>query len=328
MPVTVSVAPGNVPARSSQRRAGRRRAARRSPGAPRSARSPSRWCARSRPSTTSGSAPRSLRQQPRALELQRERGQRVGEHVVQLARDAAALGQRRRLGVRGARLAQLLDQLLGLVAASASRRISRMTRNHGQQREQQAGDLGRVRVLRDAGRPGARPRPAADDQRAARAGAGCRRSPSRSRRRRSPRRPAGRRRAEQLAAPTSASPTKRVPGRQLVAPHAQREAGDEGDDAERHERPVAVQPGLRVGEQRRDHDRRHRDEAERAQGPRRAVGRRRGQVAQVHGAQTVGRSRRAFMGARVEGVSTHGWRRRFDPRADDEEALASRCCGA
>jgi len=27
------------------------------------------------------------------------------------------------------------------------------------------------------------------------------------------------------------------------------------------------------------------------------------------------------MGARVEAVSTHGWSRKFDPRADDEEAL-------
>ena len=56
-------------------------------------------------------------EQPRALELQRERRQRVREHVVHVARDAAALGQRGRLGVRGARLAQLLDQRLGLVAA-------------------------------------------------------------------------------------------------------------------------------------------------------------------------------------------------------------------
>ena len=49
------------------------------------------------------------RQQPRALELQGEGGERVREHVVQLARDAAALGQRGGLGVRGARIAQLLD---------------------------------------------------------------------------------------------------------------------------------------------------------------------------------------------------------------------------
>ena len=46
-------------------------------------------------------------EQPRALELQRERAQRVREHVVQLARHAAALGQRRRLGVGGPGLLQL-----------------------------------------------------------------------------------------------------------------------------------------------------------------------------------------------------------------------------
>ena len=57
------------------------------------------------------------RQQPRALELERERRQRVREHVVHLARHAPALGGGRRLGVRGARLAQLLDQLLGPFAA-------------------------------------------------------------------------------------------------------------------------------------------------------------------------------------------------------------------
>ena len=51
------------------------------------------------------------RQQSRALELQGERGERVREHVVQLAGDAAALGQRGGLGVRGARIAQLLDVL-------------------------------------------------------------------------------------------------------------------------------------------------------------------------------------------------------------------------
>ena len=38
------------------------------------------------------------RQQPRALELERERRQRVREHVVHLARHAAALGGGRRLG--------------------------------------------------------------------------------------------------------------------------------------------------------------------------------------------------------------------------------------
>ena len=74
------------------------------------------------------------RQQPRALELQRERGERVREHVVQLARDAAALGQRGRLGVRGARLAQLLDERLRSLLRVASRRISRMIRNHGSTR--------------------------------------------------------------------------------------------------------------------------------------------------------------------------------------------------
>ncbi len=55
--------------------------------------------------------------EPRALELQRERGQRVGEHVVHVAGDAAALGLGRRLGLGLLGLAQLLDELLGAVAA-------------------------------------------------------------------------------------------------------------------------------------------------------------------------------------------------------------------
>jgi hypothetical protein len=50
-------------------------------------------------------------QQPRRLELDRERRQRVGEHVVQITRDPAALGERRRLGPRGARPLLLLNQL-------------------------------------------------------------------------------------------------------------------------------------------------------------------------------------------------------------------------
>jgi hypothetical protein len=38
---------------------------------------------------------------------------------------------------------------------------------------------------------------------------------------------------------------------------------------------------------------------------------------------TVGLIVRSFIGATVEEVSTPGWRRKFDPSADDEEALRS-----
>ena len=81
------------------------------------------------------------RQQPRALELQRERRQRVREHVVHVAREPAALGQRGGLGVRRARLAQLLDQRLGLVAAGAQLAHQPHDQEPRDDREQQPADL-------------------------------------------------------------------------------------------------------------------------------------------------------------------------------------------
>jgi hypothetical protein len=71
------------------------------------------------------------REQPRALELQRQRRQGVREHVVHVAREPAALGQRRRLGVAAR------DSRSSSTSASASSRrwctwrSSRMTKNHG-----------------------------------------------------------------------------------------------------------------------------------------------------------------------------------------------------
>ncbi len=54
------------------------------------------------------------RQQARPLELHRERRERVGEHVVELARDPAALVERRRLVARQPRPLLLVEQFLRL----------------------------------------------------------------------------------------------------------------------------------------------------------------------------------------------------------------------
>ena len=56
---------------------------------------------------------------PRALELDRGAGERVGEHVVQLAGDPSALGDRRRASLLIARILELRQQHLGLVLAFA-----------------------------------------------------------------------------------------------------------------------------------------------------------------------------------------------------------------
>ena len=87
-----------------------------------------------------------------------------------------------------------------------------------------------------------------------------------------------------------------------------------------HERAVAVQARLRVGEERRDDarspSRPARARAGRAAGRRPTAGSGRGSSR-----CTNGRAHARGLHGRVGGtVSTHGWRRRFDPRADDEEA--------
>ena len=61
------------------------------------------WCAWSIARVTSGSAPRSHCEQARALQLQRERGEGMGEHVVHLPREPGALRDRGGLGLGGAR---------------------------------------------------------------------------------------------------------------------------------------------------------------------------------------------------------------------------------
>ena len=71
------------------------------------------------------------RQQPRALELQRQRRQGVREHVVHVAREPAALGQR-----RPTRPARRATRSSSTSASASSRRwwtwrSSRMTKNHG-----------------------------------------------------------------------------------------------------------------------------------------------------------------------------------------------------
>ena len=117
-------------------------------------------------------------------------------------------------------------------------------------------------------------------------------------------------------------------GPPLVAPGAEHEPGDEQRRSRAiDERPVAVQAGLGVGERASRRARGdHRDDAERAQRPR--GGPSLGRAARGRGSFTPhnGTAHRAarVMGARVEAVSTHGWRRRFDPRADDEEPRRDR----
>jgi len=54
---------------------------------------------------------------PRPLQLDRSARERVREHVVQLARDPAALGDRRRTGLLISRVLELGEQDLGLVLA-------------------------------------------------------------------------------------------------------------------------------------------------------------------------------------------------------------------
>ena len=60
------------------------------------------WCAWSIARATSGSAPPRDGEQPRALQLQRERGEGVREDVVQLPREPGALRDRGGLGLGGA----------------------------------------------------------------------------------------------------------------------------------------------------------------------------------------------------------------------------------
>ena len=91
------------------------------------------------------------RQQPRALELQRERRQRVGEHVVHVAREPAALGDRGLAGGLRARLAQLLDERLGAVAVGAQPAHQPHDHEPRDDREQQPADVGAGLVAHDGG---------------------------------------------------------------------------------------------------------------------------------------------------------------------------------
>ena len=82
------------------------------------------------------------REQPRALELQRERRQRVREHVVHVARERGCARPARRPAACASR-----DSRSSSTSASASSRparscrISRMTRNHGMIENSSPADL-------------------------------------------------------------------------------------------------------------------------------------------------------------------------------------------
>ena len=78
----------------------------------------------------------------RPLQLDRGAGERVREHVVQLARDPAALGDRRRAGLLIARVLELGQQQLGLVLALA-RPLEELRDDPEQHRHQHLGRDGR-----------------------------------------------------------------------------------------------------------------------------------------------------------------------------------------
>ncbi len=76
-----------------------------------------------------------------ALQLDGQAGQRVGEHVVQLAGDAAPLGQRGRSGLALACVLELGQQQLGAVLALAAA-PDELARHRQQQAQQRRGDGG------------------------------------------------------------------------------------------------------------------------------------------------------------------------------------------
>ena len=81
-------------------------------------------------------------QLPGALELDRGAGERVREHVVQLAGDPAALGDRRRAGLLISRVLKLGEQDLGLVLA-LPRLLEELRDDAEQDRHQHPGRDGR-----------------------------------------------------------------------------------------------------------------------------------------------------------------------------------------
>ena len=243
-----------------------------------------RWCARCRLSTTSGSVSAALRQQPCALELQRERGERVGEHVVQLARDAAALGQRRRLRVGGAGLVQLVGGR-GEPAHEAHDEEPR------REAEQQADDQPDGLVLEREDQHEATDRGQAHERRGLAGPAASPRARRRSRRRRSPRCRAGRPRRAARRPPIEHRPVKRAPGHHSWRRSARTRPGGHQHDRERDQQPVPAAAGLRVGEHRGDEDRGDRRDRDHAHGHGRAVLAGRGQVTEPHAAQRYGSSR-------------------------------------
>jgi hypothetical protein len=208
------------------------------------------------------------RQQAGALELQREGGERVGEHVVHVARDAPALGQRHRLRVRGARLAQLVDQLLGLLPALGQPHDEPHDEEPGDDRDGDGDDgLRRALGAEAGGDRDADHREGAHGERGAQLEAqrgdddhvvhDAVRDAGRLQRDQQARRDAD---DEQSGEPGGGGPP--------VARDAQGDPRHEGDDADGHQRAVAAQPRLRLGEERGDDDRRHHGHTEDVQGRR------------------------------------------------------------
>ena len=83
----------------------------------------------------------------RPLQLDRGAGERVREHVVQLAGDPAALGDRRRAGLLIARVLELGQQQLGLVLA-LPRLLEELRDDAEQHRHQHPGRDSRRRSFR------------------------------------------------------------------------------------------------------------------------------------------------------------------------------------
>ena len=201
----------------------------------------------------------------------------------------AALGERGRLGVRRARLAQLLDERLGLGRGrSRSWRISRMTRNHGTTENSSPMIVRRRRrrAISAIDDDLAAERRARDDRgRAAAAAASPAIDDDDSRRRRSRRRRA--------AARSSATPRRRRPATSAGEPprvgQSRAAAARRTTPAdERHERerapasPSPVQAGRRVGRDDDRRARRSRDHAQRDRAARRAGGECGGELAASH----------------------------------------------
>ena len=180
----------------------------------------------------------------------------MGEHVVELARDPAALGDRRRPQLLLARVLELGEQQLGRVLAR-----SRLPDEVGDQPEQRAqerrGDDGRRRAARQRRgehepRPSRRPR--AYPEHAAVSG----RPPSRPRRRlrgRSPRAAAARR-ARRRPPPSPRSPQPARATRPCDEAASDRESSErEHGERDRDSEPVAVGAGRGMAVDRPDHDR-------------------------------------------------------------------------